>query len=234
MPHRSEGVKKILVIGLGRLGTALVETLWSQGIEVVAIDPLPEAVDALKDRTTHAFVGDATDPKVLEGIGAADVDGAVVTFGNRFEASVLCVATLHRMGLANVVARAETPRQADILVTIGASRVMQIETEMGRRLGHDLVHPMAADLLNLASDYRVIPWTAEGAIVGQTLAQAGLRRRYGLTVLGYRSARPDVPPTEGRPRLTMPSPDQLIQEGDTLLLVGEQDGVTRFFSDLAD
>jgi trk system potassium uptake protein TrkA len=231
MSHRHYDVNKILVIGLGRMGTALVETLWAQGIEVVAVDPLPEAVDALKDRTTFAFVGDATDPKVLEGVGAADVDGAVVTFGSRFEASVLCVASLHRLGVKNIVARAETPRQAEILQTIGASRVMQIETEMGRRLGHDIVHPTAADLLNLAGEYRVVPWTAHGALVGQTLAQADLRKRYGLTVLGYRRAT-DAPGPGGRPRLLMAAAEQPIQEGDTLLLVGEQEGVTRFFDDL--
>lgn len=231
MPQ-SHAVKKILVIGLGRLGTALVETLWGQGVEVVAIDPLPEAVDALKDRTTYAFVGDATDPNVLEGVGAADVDGAVVTFGSRFEASVLCVAALHRMGVASIVARAETPRQAEILETIGASRVIQIETEMGRRLGQDLVHPIAADLLNLASDYRVVPWIARPPLVGQTLAQAGLRRRYGLTVLGIRRGPAGLSDSGPRPRLRMPSPDEVIQDGDTLLLVGDEEGVARFYVDV--
>src|SRR5690606_18794477 len=73
--------KSVLVIGLGRFGTSIVETLWKSRAEVIAVDNNPEAVDAVKDMTSAAFVGDATVPKVLEGIGAQSVDTAIVTFG---------------------------------------------------------------------------------------------------------------------------------------------------------
>jgi trk system potassium uptake protein TrkA len=218
--------KSVLVIGLGRFGTAIVETLWKQGAEVIAVDDDSEAVDAVKDKTSASFVGDATNPKVLEGIGAQYVDTAVVTFGEHFEPLVLCAASLKRLGVPEIIARAATDRQADILRAVGVNRVIQIETEMGRRVGADITTPLAQDLLDLASHYRVVPWAAHGPLVGQTLANAAIRRRYNINVLGVRAQGADK--SVGRPKLEIPTPDYAIKDGDTLLLVGDSDDINRF------
>ncbi|WP_437718215.1 TrkA family potassium uptake protein [Sorangium sp. So ce448] len=222
--------KSILVIGLGRFGTSIVETLWKNGAEVIAIDNNPEAVDAVKDKTSAAFVGDATVHKVLEGIGAQYVDTAIVTFGEHFEPSVLCVASLVRMRVREVIARAATDRQADILRAVGAARVIQLETEMGRRIGADITMPLAQDLLDLASHYRVVPWNAHGQPVGQTLAGAKIRQRYRINVLGVRPHTSKLP--GDKPRLEAPTPDYVIRDGDTLLLVGDGDDVSRFVAEV--
>jgi trk system potassium uptake protein TrkA len=222
--------KSVLVIGLGRFGTAIVETLWKSRAEVIAVDNTPEAVDAVKDITSAAFVGDATVPKVLEGIGARDVDTAVVTFGENFEPSVLCVASLKGLNVREIVARAATDRQADILRAVGATRVIQIEKDMGHRVGADLTTPLAQDLLELASHYRVVPWDAHGPLVGQTLAGARIRQRYRINVLGVRVAGSGVPGQQ--PRLEAPTPDYVIRDGDTLLLVGDGEDVSRFVAEV--
>jgi trk system potassium uptake protein TrkA len=213
--------KRVLVIGVGRFGSALIETLWKGRAEVVAVDARAAAVEPFREKTSHAFVGDAADPKVLEGLGAADFDAVVVTFGMAFEATVLCVATLRRMGADHVIARAETQRQADVLHAVGASRVVQLEWESGRRIGRDLLSPIEEDLFALVEDYRIVPWQARGALAGQSLADAEFRKRHGLTVIGYRTAGTAS-------RIALPGPDYVIREGDTLLLVGDEAAVGRF------
>jgi trk system potassium uptake protein TrkA len=214
--------KRVLVIGVGRFGSALIETLWKGRAEVVAVDGEAQTLEAVKDRTSHAFVGDATDPRVLEHLGAADFDAVVVTFGMAFEATVLCVATLRRMGARHVIARVETQRQADVLHAVGATRVLQLERESGRRIGRDLLSPIEEDLFSLVEGYRIVPWPARGPLVGKSLVEAELRKGYGLTVIGYRREGPDS-------RVALPGPDYVIREGDTLLLAGEDAAVGRFF-----
>ena len=218
-------MKRVLVIGIGRFGTTLVEGLWRGRAEVVAIDTDAEAIESVRDRTSHAFVGDATNPRVLDGVGAAQMDATIITFGMAFESTVLCVASLRRMGARYIIARAETQRQGEILQMVGANRVIQVEAEMGERLGRELLTPVAAELLDLADHYHVVPWVAHGDLVGRTLAESQLRKRYELTVLGYRRGTADDP----RARLTVPGQDYVIAEGDTLLLVGEDARVTAFF-----
>lgn len=224
MTHR-----KILVIGLGRFGTSIVETLWDARAEVIAIDSLAESVDAVKDRTSAAFVGEGTNQQVLVSIGASDVDAAIVTFGEDFEASVLCVAGLKALGVKHIVARAATERQADVLRAVGATQVLQLEREMGARIASDLVTPVAADLVDFAHGYRVVPWIAQGPLVGKSLSEADLRKRYEINVLGYRRKADGSRAAPGRrPKLELPTPGYVIAEGDTLLLVGEDANVGRF------
>lgn len=216
--------KKVLVIGLGRFGDSLIETLWQARAEVIAVDSDPEQVDRAKDRTSAAFVGDATDLRVLSAIGAENVDTAVVTFGEDFEATVLCVATLKKLGVKDIIARAATTRQVEVLAAIGATRVVQIEREMGHRIASDVVMPVASDLLDFAHGVRVVPWVAEGKMVGKTLAGAELRRRWEIHVLGVR------PAGAVGAKLEMPGPDYEIAAGDTLLLAGSEPAIRRFVS----
>lgn len=223
--------KKVLVIGLGRFGSSIVESLWrAAGVETMAVDEREDAVDAVKDRADAAFVGSAIDPKVLEGVGAADADVAVVTFGEDFEATVLCVAELKRLGVQEIVARAATRRQDGVLRAVGATRVYQLEHEMGRRVAVDLVTPIASDLLEFAHSHQIHPWIAKGKLVGSTLAEAELRKRFGVTVLGYRTAGAA---SSGASRgFEVAGPQYCIHEGDALLLVGETTAMTRFVTEM--
>lgn len=220
--------KRVVVIGLGRLGISLVEALWRAGADLIAIDSSAEAVDLVKAQTGAAFVGDASDARVLEQIVKGQVDTAVVTFGENFEASVLCVATLKKLGVAQIVARARTERQAEILRTVGAARVVQPEQEIGQKIATEIqssATAVAADLLDFAAGYRVVPWVAHGSLLGMTLAGANLRSTYGVNVVGVRSAQHGQ-----RGRLGMPSPDYRIAEGDTLLVVGLEADVARLLA----
>lgn len=130
--------RRILVIGIGSFGTSLVETLHREGAEAIVIDENAHAIDPVKDLCAHAVVADASDPRVLEAVEAASCDGAVVTFGNDFEATVMAVASLKKLGVKEIAARATSPRQQDVLLAVGATRVIQLEREGGRRLGEEL------------------------------------------------------------------------------------------------
>jgi trk system potassium uptake protein TrkA len=219
--------RKILVIGLGRFGSSLVRALWENGADVVVLDADEELVERLKDRTSAAYVGDATEQDVLEGIGGGESDVAIVTFGEHFEASVLTIVALAELGVETIIGRAPTPRKAEILKTVGATRVLQLETDMGERLAKELVSPVHEELLAFAQEYQVFPWVARGEIAGKTLAEADLRRRFELNVIGYRPKDDEVP-SGARPRLRVPRPGYRIQEGDTLMLVGEEEKVNEF------
>jgi len=223
--------KKVLVIGLGRFGSSIVEALWkAAGVETVAVDSNEGAVDAVKDHADASFVGSAVDPKVLEGIGASECDVAVVTFGEDFEATVLCVAELKRLGVKEIVARAATKRQVGVLRAVGATRVYQLEHEMGRRVSVDLVTPIAADLLEFAHQHQIHPWIAAGKLVGTTLADAQLRKTWGVTVLGFRKAgMSESGATRG---FEVAGPDYRITDGDVLLLVGETPAMQKFVTEM--
>lgn len=220
--------RKVLVLGVGRFGSSIVQTLWHHGAEVIAVDQNAQDIDRVKGWTTAAFVGDATDVKALEGVGAREVEAAAVTFGENFEGAVLCVASLKRLGVNDIIARAATERQGEILAAVGATRVVQLESEMGHRIGADLVMPVARDLIDFAGHYRVVPWVVRVPLVGQTLATSALRQRFAIHVLGIRRAGGG----ETGARLEPPDPAYAFKDGDTLLLVGDEADVDHFAEEM--
>jgi trk system potassium uptake protein len=217
--------RKFLVVGLGRFGNAVAETIWNRGGDLTVVDRDPRLVDEIKGRTHAAFVGDGTDPQVLESVGAASVDTAVVTFGESFESAVLATAALKSLNVLEIVARASTSRRADVLRAVGATRVLEIEHEMGVRAAEELLTPSARDLLDLAAQYRVVPWPATGALVGRTLKESGLRQKYEINIIGLRSVG-----DKQTKKLIFPAPDYVIKEGDICLLVAEESNMQRFIA----
>jgi trk system potassium uptake protein len=219
--------KKVLVIGLGRFGSALAEELWDTNCELLVVDKSPEAVDPHKARASAAFVADASEPGVLENVGARDVDVAVVTSGEDFEATVLCVSQLVQMGIKTIFARAANDRQAHVLRAVGATRAVQVENEMGRRLAVQVLNPVAAHLIDFATHFRVVPWLPKPPYLGLTLEAAQLRK-HEINVLGYLKDAAE----SRKPRMQLPRPDYVLNERDTLLLVSEEDALERFFASL--
>ena len=85
---------EFLVIGLGRFGGALAETLVAQGYEVLGVDADSRIVQHYADELTHVVQCDSTDPEALAQIGARDFRTAVVAIGNNIEASILTASVL--------------------------------------------------------------------------------------------------------------------------------------------
>lgn len=221
--------KKVLVVGMGRFGSALVEELWDTSCELIIVDKQPEAIDPHKQRISAAFVADASEPGVLENIGARDVDVAVVTSGEDFEATVLCVSLLAELGVKTIFARAASDRQAHVLRAVGATRAIQVENEMGRRLAVQVLNPVAAHLMDFAMHFRVVPWSPKPPFVGKSLEDAQLRK-FDLNVLGYLRVDPANP--HAKPRMQLPTAGYVIDERDTLLIVSEEESLERFFASL--
>jgi trk system potassium uptake protein len=221
--------KRVLIIGLGRLGSSVVEELWDTNVEIVVVDKNEAAVGAVKDKTSAAFVADGSDARVLEGISAKDVDVALVSFAEDFEASALVVSSLAQMRVPSILARAATERQAAVLRAVGATRVVLVEHEMGRRLAPEILSPASSDLVEYASLFRVVPWVASGDAVGNRLADLELRERYEINVLGY--WREPLATTSRKTRPVLPGPDYRIAQGDTLLLIGLHDAVEKFLAE---
>ena len=203
--------REFLVIGLGRFGGALAETLVELGYEVLGVDASEKYVQAYADRLTHVVQLDATDPEALAQIGAREFPTAVVAIGTNIEASILATSALVDLGVGRIVAKAITAAHGAILERVGAHRVIFPERDMGIRVGHTL-SGRTIDYVQLDPGFALVEVEAPREIVGRTLAQAEVRRRYGITVVC-------VKPAGGS--FTYATPDTVVQEGDVLVVACE-------------
>lgn len=123
----------ILVIGLGRFGSATAVTLTRLGREVMAIEHSPELVKDWSGKLTHVVEADSTNIDALRQVGAGDFQTAVVGIGTSIEASVLTTANLVDLGVSQVWAKAISPAHGKILHRIGAHHVLYPESDAGIR-----------------------------------------------------------------------------------------------------
>lgn len=225
-------MRRFLVIGLGRFGSALAEALAKGGGEVIAVDERMELVEAIKDKVAYVAQLDSMEIESLEAVGAKEVDAAVIAIGEDFEASVLTTAILKELGLKEIIARANTEREKKILELVGATRVIAIEAEMGRRLAKALLATSVLEHIELSEGYSMIQWEIDDRFIGKTIAEARLLSKWGLNLVGIKQ-KVEVGSKEGKPEVVermelVPRPDYVFQKGDILVLVGREKDLEAF------
>jgi len=202
---------EILVIGLGRFGGALAETLGELGYDVLGLDVDPKVVQEYSTRLTHVVQADSTDPEALHQVGAAEFQQAMVAIGTDIEASILTTAALVDLGIRRIWAKAITGAHGKILQRIGAHRVIFPERDMGVRVAHT-VSGSTLDYIQLDPGFALVERVAPAELIGKTLAQAEVRKRFGITVVC-------IKPADGT--FTYATPDTVVKEGDVLVVAGE-------------
>lgn len=207
----------IVVIGLGRFGGSVAAALTELGHEVLGVDLDEDNVQRHVDRLTHVVSADTTNPRALEQLGIGDFSHAVVAIGD-VEASVLTASELVTLGVPNIWAKATTQAHGRILERVGAHRVVYPEGDMGERVAH-LVTGRMLEYLELDDDFALVETTPPRQVVGRTLGEAGIRDRWGVTVVC-------IKPQGGS--FTYCTADTVIGPDDLLLVAGETGDAERF------
>ncbi|AEE90861.1 Ktr system potassium uptake protein C [Tepidanaerobacter acetatoxydans Re1] len=206
-------MKQFVVIGLGRFGLSLAETLYDLGHDVLGIDIDEEIVQNVADSITHAVKADATDENALRALGVRNFDVAVVSIGNDIQASILVTLILKEMGIKYVVAKAQNELHGKVLYKIGADRIVFPERDMGIRVAHNLTLSNILDYIELSPEYSIIEISAISSWFNKSLSQLNMRRKYGLNVIAIKRDG-DV--------IISPNGDDVILKGDVLAVVGQK------------
>ncbi len=208
--------RQVAVVGLGRLGISMVETLDSLGHEVLAIDKKEDVIQDLADDlpNVHLVAADATDEDVVRGLNVEGFDAAAVMIGeNHIEAGILATATLKEVGVPKIVARATNGIHARVLERVGADRVIQPEREIGEQLARTIASPVLLDYVDLGEDEALMEAQVPRAWLDKSLSELDLSQKMGLTVM--------VLKPKGGPG-TLPHGDSVLHEGDVLVVGGSK------------
>ncbi len=205
--------KQVAILGLGRFGVGLANTLLGMGYDVLAMDKEEKMVQGISSSITRAVQADGTDESVLRELGVDKFDVAIVAMGSDIANSVLSTILLRKLGVRYVVARADNDLHGTILERIGADKVVYPEREMGTRVAHGLMLTQVLDYMPLAGAYGVAKLSPPNSFIGRTLAELGLGRegRWGIAVLIIQ-----------REREVIVTPDRMevVRANDVLLVSG--------------
>jgi trk system potassium uptake protein TrkA len=208
----------VLLIGLGRFGRALAETMVSLGHEVMGIDSDERVVQASTGRLTHVVQADATDTDTMRQLGAGAFETAVVAIGTDIESSILACYVLVDLGVNRIWAKAITESHGAILSRVGATRVIFPERDMGVRVAHTLTG-RTIDYVELDPGFVLIETTVPRWMVGKTLEACQLRTRHQVTVVCTK-------PEGGV--FTYATADTVVHEGDLIVIAGEKEPAEAF------
>lgn len=208
----------VVVIGLGRFGTALALELISEGSEVLGIDADAKVVQSLAGQLTHIVQADSTDEEAMRQLGIDDFHHGVIGIGANLECSILSASVLLTLGVPNVWAKALTQSHARILNQIGVHHIVRPEHDMGKRVAH-LVRGRMLDYIELDDGYAIAKTSPPGVLCGLALGESQLRARYGVTVVGVKRAHQEF---------SHATPETVIEQNDLIIVAGPQLKVERF------
>lgn len=210
----------MVVIGLGRFGSAVASSLVRLGHDVLAIDEDLTLVQRMASELTHVVQGDGSDIEALRGIGVGDFRRAVVAIGTDIEASVLSVLALSEMQIPEIWAKATNRNHGRILERTGAHHVVFPEADMGERVAHLVVGKMM-DFIEFEDGFGIAKTRAPLRYHGKKLSDPMIQSRHNITIVGVKR--------EGA-GFVFSAAEQRIEKGDILIVSGPTTDVEKFAS----
>ena len=205
-------MKSYIVIGLGRFGSQAAKRLYELGCEVLAVDRQPELVQPVANLVTQAVVADARDKEVLRALGTKDFECAIVAIGDNLADSVLATMNLKELGVPYIVCKASDETHRQVLMKLGADRVVIPEQEHADRLAKNLSSPNVLDYIELSEEYGIIELPAPKQWQGKSLKELNVRAKLGVNIIAVE---------KGRHINVSPAAEYRIEKEDIMVVLGD-------------
>ncbi len=214
-------VQTIGILGLGVFGTNIAKTLAKYNSHIIAVDNHENQINQLEAILARGIVGDITDKDLLRAAGIGTCDTVVVATGDNLESSVLAVLHCKALGVSKVVAKAKSKTTREVLLKIGADRVISPERETGISLAKHLLHHDTTEVIELDDKVSIVEFQPPAKWIGKTLGQLKLRQNYKMNIIGFRSKYTKELDIQL-------SPDYTFNEDELLMAVMDNNTVDHF------
>lgn len=217
--------KEFAVIGLGRFGGSVCRTLSEQGMEVLAIDVDEEKVNEYASIASQAVVADSTDENVLKSLGIRNFDHVIVAIGDNIQASILTTLILKELGVEKITVKATNDYHEKVLKKIGADHIVHPERDMGERIANNMISNNVLDYLELSDRHSIVEIVANERLDGHSLLELDIRAKYGINIVAIKRNN-DI--------IVSPLASEVIYAGDILIVIGADQDIDRFESEVVE
>ena len=214
------------ILGLGVFGTTIAKTLHKYDCHIIAVDNHEQQINQLESILTRGVVGDITDRSLLRAAGIQNCDAVVVATGNNLESSVLAVMHSKTLGVPKVIAKVKGTTAKEILLRIGADKVISPERETGISLAKHLIHRNTTSVFELDGNVSIVEFRPPKKWFGKTLAELQLRQNYKMNIIGYRCG-------ENQELNIQLTPDYVFNEDELITAVTDHNTIDHL-EDLTD
>lgn len=206
---------RIIILGAGRVGESVAETLVSEANDITVIDVEPERLRELEDRLElRGVAGNGIQPSVLRGAGAEDCDLFIACSGRDETNLVACKIAHDVFGIPTTIARLRSPEfpQGDKLLDkdgFAVDKVICPEASVTRYVQLLIEYPGALQVVKFSQ--------GKAHLVALRVAPGS--RLADHSIADFRAENPDVPL---RIVAIYRRDEELPVDGDTRVLPGDE------------
>ena len=210
-----------IICGFGRMGAFVCQQFHARGIPFVVVENDQETQLRIMEAGYFLSPGDATQESVLQGANIKTARGLVSVL-NSDAANVYVVLTARELNSnLEIIARAGEESAQKKLMRAGANRVISPYQVGGMRMVMAILKPEVMNFLEVAMDYRDLNIEIEeikvlegSEYVGKGLIDTDIRKDLNLIVIAVKKPNGKM--------VFNPGPRTEIEEGDTLIAMGEK------------
>jgi len=209
--------------------------LAEYGMDVLAIDKSQELIDEVSGKVASAVCMDSTDENTLRTLNLNEVDAVIIGIGSNIQECILTAAILKKIGVSVIYAKVENRLHGRIMELIGVQNILLPEEIVGNQLAKKLISTNILEYTNLSSGHTMIELIAPKDFIGKTLQELSLPLTRGINVIAIKYSHLSVT-EDGRnvieKRLNdMPGANDVVNEGDVLILLGPKGNVDKLIYD---
>ncbi|WP_434426963.1 YbaL family putative K(+) efflux transporter [Nannocystis pusilla] len=133
----------VLLIGFGRVGSAIAQILRDRGTPLLVVDTDPDLVDRAQARGIPAICGNAANPRVLAETGFAQARLALLAIPQALEAGEVVARLREAKPDMTIIARGHSEAEVEHLLRHGADGAVMAEPIMALRMAEMAAHSLA-------------------------------------------------------------------------------------------
>ena len=213
-------MKQFAIIGLSRFGRRLLEEFLATDAEMIIIDKDRDVIELYKDKVASAYIADVLNEEIIRKLIPPAIDAVIVDLGDRIEASILVTNYLKKMGVKEIIARAEGTEHGEILELVGATKVVFPNQEAAKRIAPFLISSQIFSYLPISAGLIIAEVKVPEKFYGKSLVEVDMRRQYNLNVIAYRKL--------DREEYFFYAPEYRLQGDDILLVGGREEDIDAF------
>ena len=175
----------IAVLGLGKFGKKLAESLYAMGSEVLVADKREEVVREFAGKSTIAICADLSNEEEVLALDLKNMDIVVSAMGRSLVASIMAVTVAKEQGVPLVLAKTSSDRMTSILKKVGADRILDPEEEGGLRVAQ-ILSTSLLDYVEVDENFCIVELRARKEWIGKNLIELNLRKNYNMNVVAVK------------------------------------------------
>ncbi|MCR5789687.1 MAG: Trk system potassium transporter TrkA [Lachnospiraceae bacterium] len=186
-PDGKDGLN-IIIVGCGKVGNTLVESLVKEGHEITIVDKEKQRLQAITNLyDVMAVEGNGASFSTLESAGIKEAD-LIIAVTNSDELNLLCCTVAKRVGDCSAIARVRTPDYFNevsyLREQMGLAMIINPEFETAREIADVLCMPDALEVSSFAHGrVEVVKYKIEESNVLNGLVISEISGRLGLKIL---------------------------------------------------